>query len=188
MTDSAFVVVSGLPAGGKSTLARALAPRLDLPVIDKDVILESLYDSLGIGDQAWRHRLSRAADDALYALAADAGRAVLVNWWHRDTAPARLRALGARLVEVHCACATALAAERFRARERHPGHLDRELSAEQLDERVAAWAAHPGPLGLGGPGVVVDTARPVVGAALAALVGEVGALLVDRPASRQAAW
>ncbi|MFC9703317.1 AAA family ATPase [Streptomyces sp. NPDC056943] len=177
----AFVVVSGLPAGGKSTLARALAPHLGLPVIDKDVILESLYDSLGAGDQAWRHRLSRAADDVLYALAADAGRAVLVDWWHRDTAPGRLHALaaplGASLVEVHCACDTALAAERFRARERHPGHLDRELTADRLDERFAAWAAHPGPLGLGGRPLVVDTTRPVDGAALTALAEEVGALL-----------
>ncbi|MFD8974654.1 MULTISPECIES: AAA family ATPase [Streptomyces] len=173
----AFVTVSGLPACGKTTLARALAPRLGLPVIDKDVILESLYDSLGIGDQAWRHRLSRSADDVLYALAADAGRAVLVNWWHRDTAPGRLRALGGRLVEVHCACDTALAAERFRARARHPGHLDRELTAEQLDGRVAAWAAQAGPLGLGERPVVVDTTRPVVGAALTALAEGVGALL-----------
>lgn len=178
----AFVVVSGLPAGGKSTLARSLAPRLRLPVIDKDVILESLYDSLGVGDQAWRHRLSRAADDVLYALAADAGRAVLVNWWHRDTSPARLHALaaplGASLVEVHCACDTALAAARFRARERHPGHLDREFTPERLDERFAAWSARPGPLGLGGrPPVVVDTDRPVDGAALTALAREVDALL-----------
>ncbi|MET9672297.1 hypothetical protein ABZY68_04250 [Streptomyces sp. NPDC006482] len=76
-----------------------------------------------------------------------------------------------------CDCGVALVAERFRARERHPGHLDRELGAERVDERVAAWAAHPGPLGLDGGPVVVDTTRPVDGAALAALAGEVGALL-----------
>jgi len=33
-----FVVVSGLPCSGKSTLARRLALALDLPVIDKDDI------------------------------------------------------------------------------------------------------------------------------------------------------
>ncbi|WP_245771051.1 AAA family ATPase [Actinacidiphila guanduensis] len=51
---SAFVVVSGLPASGKSTLARGLAGRLGLPLIEKDAILESLYNSLGIGGHAWR--------------------------------------------------------------------------------------------------------------------------------------
>ena len=35
-----FVVVSGLPASGKTTLARPLAAALDLPLIDKDEILE----------------------------------------------------------------------------------------------------------------------------------------------------
>ncbi|MFD6892851.1 AAA family ATPase [Streptomyces sp. NPDC059957] len=72
MRDNSFVILTGLPASGKSTVARGRAAELDLPVIDKDVILESLYDSLGVGDHAWRHRLSRAADDILFALAADA--------------------------------------------------------------------------------------------------------------------
>ncbi|MEU5219571.1 AAA family ATPase [Streptomyces sp. NPDC020807] len=171
---NAFVVVSGLPASGKTTLARGLAAELGLALIDKDVVLEALYDSLGVGDQQWRRRLSRAADDVLYATAADAGRAVLVNWWHRDSSPARLRALGGRLVEVHCACDVALVAERFRSRQRHPGHLDRELTPEALRERVAGWAARPGPLGVGGPAVVVDTTWPVDGVRVAA---EVGALL-----------
>lgn len=80
MSSVAYVVISGLPGSGKSTLARSLAERLSLPLIDKDVILESLYDSLGVGDHAWRSRLSRASDDIMLALAADARRAVLDNW------------------------------------------------------------------------------------------------------------
>ncbi|GAA1260789.1 AAA family ATPase [Kitasatospora nipponensis] len=162
MTDRAFVIISGLPASGKSTLARALAERMSLPLIDKDEILEALYESLGIGDHGWRHRLSRASDDVLFALAARAPGAVLDNWWHHETAPARLRELGGRLVEVFCDCDPAVAAERFQTRTRHPGHLDPQHTPEQVAERVAFLrATFPGPLRLGGPLLVVDTNHPV---------------------------
>ncbi|MBA2948771.1 AAA family ATPase [Streptomyces himalayensis] len=172
MTDKAFVIVSGLPASGKTTLALGISTRLGLPVVDKDTILEALYDSLGIGDGVWRQRLSRAADEVLFALAAEAGQAVLVNWWHHDTAPARLRGLGARLVEVYCDCDPGLAAQRFRARRRHPGHLDPDLSDEQVAKRIAALReSYPGPLRLGGPTAIVDTSGPVDTVAVAARVG-----------------
>ncbi|MGW1777485.1 AAA family ATPase [Streptomyces sp. NPDC002104] len=161
MIDNSFVIVTGLPASGETTLARELAAHLELPLIDKDVILESLYDSLGVGDHSWRHRLSRAADDILLALAAEAGRAVLVNWWHHDTAPGRLHQLDAHLVEVFCDCPAPVVAERFRTRKRHPGHLDQDLTLEQIHDRVTAWASHPGPLSLGGPVRTIDTSRPV---------------------------
>jgi hypothetical protein len=74
-----FVVVSGLPGSGKSTVAGLLAEALQLPLIDKDAILEALFDSLGVGDRAWRGRLSRASDAILVACARNAGSAVLDN-------------------------------------------------------------------------------------------------------------
>ena len=54
MTAPRLVVVSGLPASGKSTVARTLAGALGLPLLDKDVFLEALFASDGIGDAAWR--------------------------------------------------------------------------------------------------------------------------------------
>jgi dephospho-CoA kinase len=48
-----FVVVSGLPGSGKTTLGRRLAPALDLPLIDKDDILNRLFESKGIGTWTW---------------------------------------------------------------------------------------------------------------------------------------
>lgn len=156
------LIVTGLPGSGKSTLARQLGEALALPVLDKDKILEALYDSLGIGDATWRSRLSRAADDVLFTLAAEAKCAVLDNWWHHDTAPERLRRLDGELVEVFCDCDVALAAERFRMRVRHPGHLDPRLSPEEVAERVATIrATYRGPLRLGGPLLTVDTSQPV---------------------------
>lgn len=110
------------PAGQrKEHAARALANHLDLPLIHKDVVLESLHDSLEVGDHTWRHRLSLAANDILFALAADAGRAT-------STGPS---------------------------------------PTDQIHERVALWASHPGPLTLGDSLRPIDTSRPVDIGALA---------------------
>jgi shikimate kinase len=51
------VVLSGLPCSGKSRLGRQLAVALNLPVIDKDDMLERLFEAQGIGDAVWRRRL-----------------------------------------------------------------------------------------------------------------------------------
>ncbi len=76
-----FVVMSGLPGRGKTTLARRLAPHLSLPVIDKDEILERLFESQGSGDASWRRRLSRESDALLQAHATNSDGAILVSHW-----------------------------------------------------------------------------------------------------------
>jgi len=134
-----FVVLSGLPCSGKSTLARRLAPALQLPVIDKDCILEELYESRGVGDALWRRRLSRESDVLFQAEAQTSAGAILVSFWHvpgmspdSGTPTGWLAALSSRVVEVHCACAPEIAAERFVQRARHPGHLDKSSSYEEI--------------------------------------------------------
>jgi AAA domain len=57
-----FVVISGLPGSGKTKLGRRLAPALDLPLIDKDAILDRLFQSKVVADAAWRRTLSRESD------------------------------------------------------------------------------------------------------------------------------
>jgi len=44
------------------TLARRLAPALNLGLIDKDDILDRLFEAKGIGDAAWRRAVSRESD------------------------------------------------------------------------------------------------------------------------------
>lgn len=154
-----FVV---LPVSGKSTLAGGIADRLTLPLLDKDAILEALLDALGWGTAEQRHTLSRAGDAALLALAPDNGRAVLVNWWHQDSAPTQLAGPDGPLVEVFCDCPVAVASRRFTARRRHPGHLDPDLTPAEVDARVAHLEdTYTGPLRLGGPLLTVDTTRAV---------------------------
>ena len=50
MPPGTFVVVSGPPASGKTTLARTIAPALDLPLIAKDTIKQALMTVLPVPD------------------------------------------------------------------------------------------------------------------------------------------
>jgi AAA domain-containing protein len=109
-------VISGLPGSGKTTLGRRLAPALDLPLIDKDDILNRLFESKGVGNAAWRRTLWR-----LPGMPSDSGTPT--DW---------LDASLHRVVNVHCACEPEVAAGRFLQRRRHPGHLDGESSSAEV--------------------------------------------------------
>jgi len=159
-----FVVVSGLPGSGKSTLARRIASGLDLPLIDKDDILERLFESGGAGDSARRRHLSRESDRILMDQAMASPAAVLVSFWHvpgmppdSGTPTGWLSELAAPVVHVRCACSAELAAARFSERQRHPGHLDRGKSYAQVLESIRA-VAQLAPLAIG-ECVDVDTSR-----------------------------
>ncbi|CAA9504483.1 MAG: hypothetical protein AVDCRST_MAG67-2235 [uncultured Solirubrobacteraceae bacterium] len=54
------VLVTGPPASGKSFVASIVADRLGVPLIAKDAIKETLFETLGTGDVAWSQRLGRA--------------------------------------------------------------------------------------------------------------------------------
>ncbi len=51
-----IVLVTGPPASGKSFVAALVAERFGLPLIAKDAIKETLFESLGTGDVAWSQR------------------------------------------------------------------------------------------------------------------------------------
>src|SRR6185503_4151323 len=75
-----YLIVTGIPASGKSTIARALAEKLELEIWDKDDILEDLFNKKGIGDSHWRTLLSRTADGILQARARQSESSVIVSW------------------------------------------------------------------------------------------------------------
>lgn len=162
--DRRFVVVSGLPASGKSTVAQQLAPALGLALLDKDTILEGLFQSRGIGDLAWRRFLSRESDSILRVEATASDGAILVSHWRlpgmtpdSGTPTDWLAELSGSLVNLHCECSAETAAGRFFHRNRHPGHLDPESSYAEILESIRA-VARLGRLDIG-LRVDVDTSR-----------------------------
>jgi len=162
-----FVVVTGLAASGKTTVAVPLAGALRVPLVSKDAIKEALFEAVGIGDLQWSNILSRAADAALVEIAVALDAAVLDNYWHRETVERLLAPVQAPMVEVYCRVDPAVARLRFQARTRHPGHADDERDPEAVG---LSFLASRFPLGMLGPVIEVDTESPVDVVALAAEV------------------
>jgi len=149
------VIITGLPASGKTTVARELAQRLGFAFLDKDDFLEDLYDREGVTSWDDRKRLSRQSDDAFREAAQAADAAVLVSHWRplngtneSGTPSDWLVEDYEALVELCCQCPPDLAFGRFLSRSRHPGHLDQQRDTEDLAQRFASWATFF-PLGVG---------------------------------------
>jgi predicted kinase len=162
------VYISGRPGAGKSSLAFPLAAELGYSLVTKDMVKEALHDALyvpgeGEIDRTWSLRLSAASFAVLWALAARAGDMVIeANFHpHNDEALGKLRGLGGRTVEVHCACSAEVAHARYTARPRHEVH--------QGTLPLSAMDKYDRPVGIG-PLITVDTTRPVDVAGVAAEV------------------
>lgn len=152
------LVITGLPASGKTTLARQLARRYRVALLAKDSFKEPLFDSLGVGNAAHSRRLSDISYEILFNVARELASAsadfILEGNFRRGEHEARLQALeGARIVQVFCAVDEPTRYARLAARRedasRHPGHRDAE--------RVDATAPGDCLLDLPGECIVVDT-------------------------------
>ena len=75
------VVVTGLPASGKTTIARIIANALSFDFIDKDDFLEGLYKLNDVRTWEDRKNLSRQSDVLFQDAGRKLGSAVLVSHW-----------------------------------------------------------------------------------------------------------
>jgi predicted kinase len=168
MEEPRFIIVSGPPASGTTTLAPSLGRELGLPLIAKDTIKEALMGVIPTRDRATSTLVGRGAIAVMLAVAAESSvGAVVESNFHRSLAVSSIGELPGRVVEVFCRCDRAVAEERYRLRTgaRHPGHFDATRSFDEvwIDEVI-----HP--VAGGWPVIEVDTNRDVDVAALAAQV------------------
>jgi len=152
-----YVVVTGPPASGKSTLARVLADRLGWPLLAKDAIKERLVREAEPRTVEESRELGREAVRLLLTAATRVDQAVLDSVWvDRAAAVRRLAALG-EVVEVFCRCDLDVMRERYRHRAptKGAGHFDAERPEEEL------WPPQSlDPLRGGWPVLEVDTGGP----------------------------
>jgi predicted kinase len=144
MKEARIVIVTGLPATGKSTLARELSARLRVPLLAKDAIKEPLLDCLGAADAAQSRRLSDASFAVLFALARDVvacgGDAVLEGNFRPGEHEAALRSSSVRIAQILCVLDEPQRLARLTARAtdvtRHAGHRDADLAAAPVPARA----------------------------------------------------
>jgi hypothetical protein len=176
--DRPVVLVNGLPAAGKSTLAVSLARALGLPLLSKDVIKETCAEVLGAdpppgwgSQREWSQALGAAAGESMWALLAHAyAGAVLESSWRADVRPAVAAGLAragvaglaggtgvSGVAEVWCDAPLPLLRERYARRRssRHPVHGP-PLTSDEWREVVR----HARPLAFG-PVLRLDTSGPV---------------------------
>lgn len=149
------VIVTGLPASGKTTIAREIAKQLGFDFLDKDDFLENLFQRFEVHSLDDRKQLSRQSDHAFKDAAIRSGSAVLVSHWRSPqdsddsgTPSDWLAQEYGRIVEVVCQCPQEVALNRFLTRTRHPSHLDTRNDPNQLQKRMAVWS-NRFPLGVG---------------------------------------
>jgi predicted kinase len=191
MQPPTLIVVSGAPATGKTTIARELSEGLGVPMVSKDALKESLFNSLGHSDREWSRRLGRASMGLLFdfvEIQLAAGRSVIAesNFYpHPYEDEGKIRACreryGASVFEVHCAGAPEVVLSRYRQRqgsdERHPGHVMEPADYDELKARIEGGFFHP--MALGGGLISVDT-TDFEQIAYRALVDEVRQVLARR--------
>lgn len=60
-----LIILAGMPATGKSTVAASLSTAFGYPILEKDNIKEGLFDTLGFENYAQKRALDHAANDVL---------------------------------------------------------------------------------------------------------------------------
>ncbi|MGL5875727.1 MAG: AAA family ATPase [Xenococcaceae cyanobacterium] len=134
--NNVLIIISGLPCTGKTTLARKIARQFSIPLISKDDLKESLFDSLGWQDRNWSRKLGIASYnllDRLIESQVSFGRSLIVesNFMPQFSTQKFLnlkQKYALRIIQIYCQAEAIVLFERFKQRvelgERHPGHQD----------------------------------------------------------------
>lgn len=165
-TIPTVIIISGSPGTGKTTLSKHVAQILHVPVIHRDAIKETIFDSLGWSDRAWSKKTGITSYRLLYyflevLLQTRCHFMVESNFSATFDTPQfmKLQQLYPyNALQIVCHTDLPVLVERLRHRsqtaERHPGHSDHEEMATLTPDMLIGEAI---PLGLDGPVLSIDT-------------------------------
>lgn len=173
------ILVTGIPAAGKSTMAQYLSETLKLPVFSKDSIKELLFDELGFGSREEKVKLGVASMNIMYYMAEQLMKTgqpfILENNFEnlsREGLLTILEKYSCRAITVTLTGDYRKIYQRFVQRnnspDRHRGHVVNDRYPEEIPDRVIlpiSFEAYAGGIqsrgmdrfAANGPHIVLDT-------------------------------
>lgn len=156
----AAILVNGVPASGKSSVARAVASRLAAPLMTLDTVKQPLFEHFGIGDREHNRKLGRASYEIIFTAIGDWPDpvTVVIDAWFGfqpvEILQKHLATAGiSQVAELWCQAPPSVIADRYAARvgSRSAGHPGLDYVPE-----LVALAERARPTGLA-PCFAVDT-------------------------------
>jgi predicted kinase len=136
MKQPLLIIVSGPPSSGKTTLAKSVAQKFNLPLITKDSLKEILFDTVGWKDRKWSQKIGFASFSIMHYfldLLMITGQSLIIEGNFKTEFESqhilpRLKKYNYKAVQIMCQCEGKILFERFKQRSesgnRHPGHCD----------------------------------------------------------------
>lgn len=159
-----IIIIAGPSGVGKTTLAKKLAKRFQLPVIHKDDIKEILFDTLGSESLERAKELGKASWEIFYHFAEeqisnDVSLILESNFKARFAEEVFIKfkkKYDVNIIQIMCKANINTIVERFKKRaveDRHPGHNDHLISETNLRKGIEEESI---PLNINAPLIEMD--------------------------------
>jgi predicted kinase len=166
MKKPLLIIVSGPSCTGKTTLAKKIAEKFNLPFITKDGIKELLFDKLGWSDREWSKKIGVASYGIIHYFLDSimpTGSSFIIESnfkpeFENKEILDRVCKNNYLPLQIMCQCDGKILFERFKKRsesgERHPGHCDNS-NYDEFKEILLKGKFEP--MNIGGEIIVFDT-------------------------------